>query len=66
ESRIAGAFNGWDGQTQYSLQNGQVWQQSTYKYVYKYAYTPEAVVYQAGSGFKMRVAGTVADVRRVR
>ena len=66
ESRIDGEFKGWDGETSYKLQNGQVWQQSTYKYEYKYAYLPEAVVYRAGSGYRMSVAGTTADVRRAK
>ena len=66
ESRIEGEFKGWDGKTSYKLLNGQVWQQSTYKYEYKYAYMPEAVVYEATGGYKMRTAGTTADVRLVR
>ena len=65
ESRIAGDFKGWDGETSYKLQNGQVWQQRTYKYEYKYAYMPIAFVYAANSGYKMCVAGTIADVRRI-
>jgi hypothetical protein len=66
ESRINGEFKGWDGHSEYALQNGQVWQQSRYKYTYKYAHMPLATIYSTGSGYKMRVAGTVADVRRVR
>lgn len=66
QSKIDGEFTGWDGETEYALQNGQIWQQSKYKYEYKYAYMPEAVVYSTGSGFKMRVAGTFADVKRIR
>ena len=66
ESRINGEFKGWEGESEYELQNGQVWQQSNYKYQYKYAYMPEAIVYESGSGYKMSVAGTIANVRRVR
>ncbi len=66
DSRIDGDFNGWDGETVYSLMNGQVWQQSKYKYRYKYAHCPPALVYRASGGHKMRVAGTVANVRRIR
>lgn len=66
ESRINGEFKGWEGESEYELQNGQVWQQSNYKYQYKYAYMPEAIVYEGGSGYKMSVAGTIANVRRVR
>jgi hypothetical protein len=65
ESRINGDFNGWEGNSKYQLLNGQTWQQSTYKYQYKYAYMPAAVVYYARSGYKMRVAGTTATVLRL-
>ena len=65
ESQIDGEFSGWDGDTEYSLRNGQVWRQSTYMYTYKYAYMPEAIVYSSGDGFKMRVEGTTADVSQV-
>jgi len=65
-SRINGAFEGWKGGSEYSLLNGQVWRQSGNKYEYKYAHSPEAIVYQARGGFKMRVEGTVAEVTRVR
>lgn len=66
ESRIAGEFKGWDGKISYGLENGQVWQQRTYKYQYKYAYMPVAIVYKADTGFRMSVAGTNADVDRIR
>lgn len=64
ESKINGEFTGWEGDTRYELLNGQVWEQS--RYMYKYAYMPDAVVYPAGSGYKMQVAGTTADVRSVK
>lgn len=66
ESRINGAFNGWAGDSEYELRNGQVWQQSNYKYEYKYAYMPEAIIYETGGEYKMSVAGTAANVKRVR
>ena len=65
ESRIDGEFQGWEGETVYNLVNGQVWQQSTYKCQYKYAYMPQVIIYQAGSGYKILVAGTTANVRRI-
>ena len=66
ESRIDGEFKGWEGETVYKLVNGQEWQQSSYKYQYKYSYTPQVIVYEAGSGYKMLVAGTTANVRKIR
>jgi hypothetical protein len=65
ESRIDGTFEGWQGESKYRLTNGQVWQQSPYKYQYKYAYRPEAIVYRSSGGYKMKVAGTIANVRKI-
>lgn len=55
ESRIDGEFTGWEGETIFKLQNGQIWQQSSYNYMYKYIYNPDVVIYRSGSGYKMRV-----------
>lgn len=66
ESRIDGEFKGWEGETVYTLSNGQVWKQNTYHYEYKYSYRPETLIYNSGAGYKMQVEGTVANVRRVR
>ena len=63
ESKINGAFKGWEGDTIYELVNGQVWQQSHYKY--KYAYMPRVLVYNPGGGYIMKVKGTTAKVRRI-
>lgn len=65
ESRIDGEFSGWAGESVYRLTNGQQWQQASYKYQYRYSYMPAAVIFQARSGYKMLVAGTTANVRRV-
>ncbi|MCQ8850554.1 hypothetical protein NQT74_18385 [Alteromonas stellipolaris] len=66
KSRISGEFKGWEGETSYELMNGQVWQQSHYKYKYKYAHNPEVLIYNPGGGHIMQVAGTSAKVRRVK
>jgi hypothetical protein len=50
ESHIDGAFNGWDDQTIYKLDNGQIWQQSIYHYHYHYAFHPGIVIYKSASG----------------
>jgi hypothetical protein len=66
ESQIDGTFEGWTGDSVYKLANGQVWQQSTYKYEYKYAYRPQVVIYSPGGPYVMHVEGTEAEVRRVK
>ena len=57
ESRIDGAFEGWDGETIFRLMNGQVWQQASYSYVYHYAYSPQVTIYQSSGGYVMKVEG---------
>lgn len=57
ESRIDGEFEGWDGDTVFKLENGQIWQQVSYDYEYEYAYRPKVLVYKSGSVYKMKVEG---------
>jgi hypothetical protein len=55
ESSIDGEFKGWDGSTIFKLSNGQIWQQSSYAYMYHYAYNPTVFIYQSMDGIKMKV-----------
>jgi hypothetical protein len=57
ESRIDGDFNGWDGETVFALQNGQIWRQAAYDYYYQYAYNPSVLIYPASDGRRMKVDG---------
>lgn len=66
ESRIDGAFKGWNRDTIYQLVNGQVWKQKRYKYEYKYAYCPEAVITEINGTYVMHVEGTSAEVVRIK
>ncbi|EPW2952123.1 hypothetical protein ACXHAC_001136 [Pseudomonas aeruginosa] len=66
ESQINGDFNGWEGETAYQLTNGQIWKQSSYSYEYTYSYMPEVLIYNTGSGYKMQVEGTIADVALIK
>lgn len=56
-SQIDGAFNGWRGETIYRLRNGQIWQQASYYYRYRYAYSPSVMIYKDGGTYKMIVDG---------
>ena len=62
ESRIDGEFNGWDGETIFKLQNGQIWQQSSYAYMYHYAYAPKLVIFRSGPLYKMQVEGVSGSI----
>ncbi|HET7459902.1 MAG TPA: hypothetical protein VFJ82_01590 [Longimicrobium sp.] len=68
ETRIDGDFQGWEGETIFKLQNGQIWQQSTYAYKYSYKYNPRVVIYRSGAGYRMQVDGVdgTIGVRRLR
>ena len=68
ESRIDGAFSGWDGETIFKLANGQIWQQAVYAYRYHYAYGPKVLIYRSGGAYKMKVDGVDGEivVRRLR
>jgi hypothetical protein len=65
-SKIRGEFKGWNGKSIYELVNGQVWQQASNEYKYKYAYMPSVIIYETPSGMAMDVAGTRAKVTRVK
>lgn len=62
ESKIDGEFSGWEGETIFKLQNGQIWQQSSYAYEYKYAYSPKVLIFKSGSGYEMRVDGVAGGI----
>ena len=62
ESRIAGDFDGWDGETIFKLSNGQIWQQAQYAYHYHYAFMPGVLIYKTDAGYKMQVDGVSATI----
>lgn len=55
ESTIVGDIEGWDGDTIFKLDNGQIWQQAAYDYTYFYEYRPGVTIYQTTSGCRMKV-----------
>ncbi len=57
ESAITGEVEGWDGETIFKLENGQIWQQAEYDYTYFYEYNPEVTIYQTSAGCRMKVEG---------
>jgi hypothetical protein len=68
DSRIDGEFEGWDGDTVFTLMNGQVWQQSSYSYFYHYRYSPRVLIFKQGYGYVMKVDGVdrTVQVKRLR
>ena len=62
ESRIEGAFKGWDGETVFKLENGQIWQQATYAYTYHYAFRPTVMIIKTDGGYRMKVDGVSGTI----
>ncbi|CAA9293331.1 MAG: hypothetical protein AVDCRST_MAG77-4951 [uncultured Chloroflexi bacterium] len=62
ETRMAGEFNGWEGETVFVLDNGQVWQQASYAYHYRYAYRPKVLIYPSGGVWRMQVEGVSSSI----
>jgi len=68
ESTISGEIEGWDGDTIFKLDNGQIWQQAGYDYTYFYAYRPDVTIYQTSAGCRMKVEDETETVlvRRIK
>ncbi len=61
-SFIAGEFKGWEGETLFKLDNGQIWQQSSYAYTYHYAYHPSVVIVQLQGCCRLIVDGVSENI----
>ena len=69
-ARISGEFTGWSGDTKFTLDNGQVWEQAqSGQYFYKLN-NPEVVISRSGllGSYRMQVleTGRIIAVRRVK
>ncbi len=62
ESRISGTFRGWTGRTEFTLVNGQVWRQTSFECLYRYAFMPRVIIYGTSGGHRMRVEGVPSTV----
>jgi len=70
-SVLVGKFRGWEGNTSFYLENGQVWRQTNDdRYYPQAAENVSVVIYQAGSGYyRMQILddkGAWVTVKRVR
>ena len=63
-SKIDGEFTGVGGETILKLKNGTIWQQSHYKYFYKYAFNPSCIAYYY-NGWKINILGKTVKVRKL-
>ncbi len=58
ESELEGYCRGWEGDTAFSLANGEVWQQSAWRSRSVHLCCPEIRVWRIGSRYFLEVAGT--------
>ena len=66
ESRIDGEFSGWEGETIFKLENGQIWKQASYAYMYSYKYRPKVLIFRTEGGYEMKVDGVSNRIRVTR
>ena len=67
DSKISDKFEGWDDGKTYKLDDGSEWKLTSYKYAYKYAYRPNAKIWEDGSRYFLDVEDMdeKVEVRRV-
>ena len=58
-SRIDGDSDGFEGDSVFKLENGQVWRQEEYYYCYRYQYRPHVVI----ENNKMTIEGIARSIR---
>ena len=62
------SFSGWDGDTVFLLQNGEIWKQDEYDYEYGFAFQPEVLIYSSSGRCLMYVPDLEEEVsvRRIK
>lgn len=67
ESALEGICRGWDGQTEFRLANGEVWQQCAFRLRALYLNCPEVRVWGLGRycWLELEGAGEILPVKRV-
>lgn len=62
ETRVAGEFQGWSGDTVFALENGQVWKQVGSATRHAYRVSPRVFIYRVPTGCKLKVDGIEGEV----
>jgi hypothetical protein len=57
ESKIDEDFEGYEHGNIYKLRNGQIWEQISSRYRYKYKYAPDVIILKRDGSFQMQVEG---------
>ena len=62
KSSIDAEFEGFEPDRIYVLRNGQLWQQTSYEYEYRYSYAPRVTIFQSSGLCVMAVEGVTRTV----
>ena len=62
EARMRGEFAGWNGDTVFELDNGQVWKQLDYADSRSFKVSPRVLIYRSGASCKLKVDGVEGEV----
>jgi hypothetical protein len=65
KSTFKNDFNGWEGQTVFKLDNGEVWEQDEYESYSNNSYQHEALIYNSGLDYRLQVDGNSIAVKKV-
>lgn len=57
ESKIDDDFEGYDSGKIYKLRNGQIWEQTSARYRYRYKYAPNVIIFKRNGTYQMQVEG---------
>lgn len=63
KAHIEGEFNGWQGNTVFKLDNGQIWQQDSRAYGYAYKFQPAVIIFASGASYDMQVESVASQIR---
>jgi len=66
ESKIDDEFEGYEMGNIYKLRNGQLWEQISARYRYRYKYAPDVIIVNRGGTYQMQVEGMEDWVRVMR
>ena len=55
ESKIDDEFEGYDYGNIYRLRNGQIWEQTSARYRYRYKYAPDVIIFRRNGSYQMQV-----------
>jgi len=59
---IEGDFTGWTGESVFELCNGDVWVQTSFAYLFHYAYRPNVTIVRSAAGWTMTADGVRGSV----